>query len=90
MSKSAWKFLFVSEYDLFTYLKTYMKRLRLPKYAPNLRAKTVNNWNYRFWFQVHQGKYIVRVRPTIYHTGYKLGSFTKTRKPFFFRSKKKR
>jgi ribosomal protein S19 len=39
---------------------------------------------------VYQGKCFVLFALTPLHLGYKLGQFTKTRKPFFFRSKKKK
>lgn len=90
MSRSAWKFTQITEFDLFLYFKNFTKKKYLPNYAPNIRAKSVNRWNYRTLFYISQGKYTVKVQPTIYHMSYKLGAFAKTRKPFFFRSKKKR
>lgn len=41
-------------------------------------------------FYIHQGRTWVRARGTKFHVGYKAGSITATKKPFFFRSKKKR
>ena len=90
MSRSAWKFTSISEYDLYTYLRTYIKRTCPLKFLPSFRLKSLNKWNYRSIYFIHQGKYTVSIRPSIYHISYKLGAFAKTRKPFFFRSKKKK
>ena len=54
------------------------------------RNKTVNNLSIRNTFYVHQGNSIKDVRLSEYSIGRKVGEFSKTRRPFFFRSKKKR
>ena len=90
MSRAAWKFTAVSEYDLYIYLHTYIKQTRPVQFLPSFRLKSLNKWNYRYLYCIHQGKYTVSLRPSIYHLTYKLGAFAKTRKPFFFRSKKKK
>lgn len=54
------------------------------------RNLTISNLNFRTTKSVYQGKVFVYFNPSDYHVGFKLGSFTKTRKPFFFRSKKKK
>lgn len=53
------------------------------------RNKTVNNLSIRNNFYIHQGNTIKDVKLSNYSIGRKLGEFSKTRKPFFFRSKKK-
>lgn len=90
MSRSASKFIFITEYDLATYLKTQIQPFYSVQFQPNIRQKTFNKWNYKSYYYIPQGKYTVKVRPTLYHLAYKVGSFAKTRKPFFFRSKKKK
>jgi len=39
---------------------------------------------------VHQGRSWVRIKLTKYHVGLRLGMFAATKKPFFFRPKKKK
>lgn len=90
MARSTWKFLFITSYDLYAHFKTQIKQDCPNIFKPNIRAKTLNKWNYRSVYSVPQGKYRVNIRPSLYHIGYKLGAFAKTRKPFFFRSKKKK
>lgn len=90
MAKSAWKFTFFSNEDLYCYARN-LQIVKL-KQTVNLnnRWKTINKWNYRNLYKVSQGKYKTTVRPTLYHISQKLGLFAKTRKPFFFRTKKKK
>jgi hypothetical protein len=38
---------------------------------------------------IHTGKYTIEKFFSKYHIGLKIGSFTKSRKPYYFRSKKK-
>lgn len=52
--------------------------------------ETFNNWNCHNLIKIYQGKKYVQFKPTVYHIGEKFGVFIKTRKPFFFRSKKKK
>lgn len=90
MSKSGYKFLFVSENDILIYLYNLSKKKKINIKKNNLRLCTVNRWNYKFLYNIHQGKYARIVLPSLYHFSYKLGMLIKTRKPFFFRSKKKK
>ena len=90
MSRVAWKYLYFTDYDLCTYLKTQLKQSPCNDVVPNIRLKTLNRWNYSTVYFVDQGKIKVLVKPSLYHINFKLGAFAKTRKPFFFRSKKKK
>ena len=54
------------------------------------RKLSVTNFFINSLCKIHQGKFSVRFRLNEFYLGYKLGQFTKTRKPFFFRSKKKK
>ena len=56
----------------------------------NDRYLTINRLNFKEKRIVYQGKYKVFFDPSVYCLNYKLGMFSKTRKPFFFRSKKKK
>ena len=50
---------------------------------------TIIKWNNFYLVSIHQGKYNTELQQTYNHLGFKFGQFTKTRKPFFFRGKKK-
>ena len=89
MAKSTYKFLNVTVNDLSMFMKRLNIRKRVKFTKTNVRAKTINKWNYRFIFVIPQGKYSIKIKSTVYHIGYKFGEFAKTRKPFVFRSKKK-
>lgn len=56
----------------------------------SLRNSTVTPLDVAYTRSVYQGKSLVIFSTTPQHIGYKVGAFTKTRKPFFFRSKKKK
>lgn len=90
MARAAWKFTYVTDYDLCAYLKTYIKKTPLTSPQLNIRFKTFNQWNYKLGYFVPQGKYTIFIQPGLFHLNYKIGAFAKTRKPFFFRSKKKK
>lgn len=87
MSRVSWKFLYFTEYDLYTFYEP-MVGVQAP--WDSFRNKTINNLNIDRFYNVHQGNVYVSFETTIYHLGWKLGAFSKTRKPFFFRSKKKK
>jgi ribosomal protein S19 len=57
---------------------------------PSYRNKTINGLNISYKFYIHQGNSHRDIKLSEYSIGKKLGAFSKTRKPFFFRSKKKR
>lgn len=60
-------------------------------YAASDREKTINNITSNTWFSIHNGKrWTTQFLSSDYCVGYKLGMFSKTRKPFFFRSKRKK
>lgn len=90
MAKSAWKFMYITKSDLFLYMKKINNKIQLIENNINSRKKTINKWNCNQIFNINQGKYDVSLTSSIYNIPYKLGAFAKTRKPFFFRSKKKR
>jgi len=54
------------------------------------RRTTLTKLNYFIPAVLYTGKWSVEKNFTRYHVGFKLGQFTKTRKPFYFRSKKKK
>lgn len=88
MARSCKKFLSVSISDFFQYI------LELEDATRNefivARNKTINNLNCRAIYTLHQGKVKHRLPFNEYYIGYKAGEISKTRKPFFFRSKRKK
>ena len=88
MGRSAWKFLPVMQNDLKIYFskidEEYTARL------DNHRSLSINSLNYRRSYKIHQGMSRTPLVPGRFCLGYKLGMFSKTRRPFFFRSKKKK
>lgn len=56
----------------------------------NKRHLTIHKLNYFLPYRVYTGKWTIYTQLTKYHFSFKLGQLTKTRKPFYFRSKKKK
>lgn len=90
MSKSNWKFLSVNKNDMIFFLtnKFNLKKSKLNFFIK--KNKTVNNFNKNFKGFIHFGKLWRKNKPLKLHLSNKFGMFLKTRKPFFFRSKKKK
>lgn len=88
MGRSSWKFNFVTNCDLYKYYNKLSRPLEYTAYG--YRDKTINNWNNNITYKVEQGKVHMFINTNEYFNNYKLGMFSKTRKPFFFRSKKKK
>ena len=87
MARSSWKYHY--------YLKDEIEH-----YVSNLLDITNSDFNYRRHTTltqlnylnpsvIHTGKYTVERFFSKYHIGLKIGGFTKSRKPYYFRSKKK-
>lgn len=90
MAKSNWKFTSVYEDELYIYYSKIDKQYLDFFNKLTLRKRTINAWTINKKFLIHQGKHLVACQTTPFHQTFKFGSFTKTRKPFFFRSKKKK
>lgn len=88
MARSNWKYIYHTDYDLMVFYSKINSLFNIPEH--NVRSLTINMLNYTQNHYVYQGKYNVYFDTSIYCLNYKLGMFTKTRKPFFFRSKKKK
>ncbi len=54
------------------------------------RHTTITQLNQNQLGIIHTGKYTIDKFFSKYHIGLKIGSFTKSRKPYYFRSKKKK
>lgn len=89
MSRSNKKFLPLYTIDLKRYFTKLMNFNKL--YIKNFSRKiTINSWHINNKYSVYQGRYYSEHTFTEHSMNFKVGSFTKTRKPFFFRTKKKR
>lgn len=88
MSRSNWKGVYHTEKDLCSFYKTINANFEY--ISNNDRYMTINKLNYKERRVVYQGKCRVFFDSSSYCINYKLGMFSKTRKPFFFRSKKKK
>ena len=88
MARASWKYHFYKKNEITAYVN-YL--LDVPQSEILSKRKTtitkLNCFNYA---EVYTGKYTLEKRFSKYHIGLKLGAFTKNRKPFYFRSKKKK
>ena len=93
MAKSSWKFLNTNSKEISKFLidfflpKKYKGRQIVRTYTKNI---TINYLNYMHRYFLYQGKFEVKKKFSMYHIGFNLGQFLKSRKPFYFRSKKKK
>ena len=91
MAKSGYKFIFVSKNDLYLYIKKIIPKKKITiKKRGNTRSCMINKWNINIKHYIHQGKYWRLLYPNYLYINYRLGMFSQTRKPFFYRSKKKK
>jgi ribosomal protein S19 len=88
VSRVTWKFLPFSNNDLKCYYSTIDEDYKL--LIDHSRSRTLNNFTTPRTFYVHQGWTYVEVNSDEFYLRRKLGMFAKTRRPYFFRSKKKR
>lgn len=88
MGRSNFKFLYYSEKDLCSFFKKINPNFEYN--SNNTRYMTLNKLNLLEKRYVYQGQNKVYFKSSEYCLGYKLGMFSKTRRPFFFRQKKKR
>lgn len=88
MSRVTWKFSVVTINDLQIFFKKTNPSYRVG--VDSYRSKTINNWNKNRNYTIPQGKTNITVWVDDYSVGKKLGMFSKTRKPFFFRSKRRK
>jgi ribosomal protein S19 len=88
VAKSSWKYHFYKKSDIECYID-YITDTQNNSYN-SCRNTTLTKLNSFKPSILYSGKYTFERFFTKYHIGFKLGSFTKTRKPFYFRSKKKK
>ncbi len=88
MARSSWKYHFYKTEDI----ENYINYLTDSSVYNNLtsRVATITKLNFFRQGLIYTGKYEVLKNFSRYHIGFKVGAFTKNRKPFYFRSKKKK
>lgn len=93
MAKSSWKHVdnYCKNFILF-FSELFREKFFKGKhgfYIPFKRFQ-INNLNNQYWYESYAGKYKRFFFTEISHINYSLGACLKTRKPFYFRSKKKK
>ncbi len=89
MARASWKYHFFREREI-GYYSEYLSDDVRPYDAVSYRHNTITKLNYFIPVSIYTGKWWVDKNFTKYHTSFKIGQFTKTRKPYYFRSKKKK
>lgn len=88
MARSSYKYTYFTENDLKYHYSWIDPSYYF--YESNSRYKTLNRWNMPSAFNIHQGKTQNYMYTDKHCLRTKLGMYSKTRKPFFFRSKIKK
>lgn len=93
MSRSPWKFFYLTNYDVDSYIKDMFLeknakgKQRVIRYFNNW---TINTINYMHFYGLQTGKYNTIIKVGEFMLGRKIGEFIKCKRPFFFRPKKKK
>lgn len=90
MARAGWKYYFFKDFEVEQYSDYLFDDLVLPQVLNNKRHNTIHLLNYFLPVDIHTGKWTIDRKFNKYFINFKLGQFTKNRKPFYFRSKKKR
>lgn len=88
MARSVSKYLYFNKYQIEHYINTLIYEDVANSFNEK-RTTTIHKLNFNNEFIIHTGKWEIKKKFTKFHFNYKLGEFTKTRKPYYFRSKKK-
>ena len=89
MARASWKFHFFKNFEVEQYINHIVEESYDLNTKNNNRNSTIHKLNFFLPLNLHTGKWLIKPNLTKFHIGFKLGQLTKTRKPFFFRSKKK-
>lgn len=89
MSRSSYKFLPLYSFEMKNYFFKLIEKNTKKNYLV-YRNLTINNWNIKPLVKIYQGRYNSVFKITPFHIGIKYSQLSKTRKPFFFRTKKKK
>lgn len=88
MARATWKFLWTTENDIEKFYNSIDEEFSF--FSEMYRHKTLNMLNINQRYFIHQGKTKTSCFVASKHIRKKVGMLSKTRKPFFFRSKKKK
>lgn len=88
LARASWKYHFFRKNEIEHYVNYLADDIK-PVDAVVYRHNTITKLNYFIPTTINSGKVLVDKNFTKYHIGCKIGQFTKSRKPFYFRSKKK-
>ena len=88
LARSSWKYHFYRKNEIESYVDYLTDKFH---HTPLTDRKiTLTKLNYYKPGTLYTGKYTISMIFSVNHVGFKLGAFTKNRKPFYFRSKKKK
>lgn len=90
MARAAWKYYYFISEDFLYYGQWLVEDYSNLNRKQSSRFKTIHRLNYIIPTTIYTGKWVNREYLTKFHFGFKLGELSKTRKPYYFRSKKKR
>ena len=88
LARSSWKYHFYRKDEVESYVNYLTDSFDYSELVD--RKTTLTKLNYYKPGTLYTGKYTIAMRFSTHHVGFKLGAFTKNRKPFYFRSKKKK
>ena len=89
MARASWKYHFFKNFEIEQYTNNFLEESYNLNVKSNNRNSTIHKLNYFLPVNLHTGKWVIKPTLTKLHVGFKLGQLTKTRKPYYFRSKKK-
>lgn len=89
LARASWKYHFFQKYEVEDYVNFLTDSYFEEQFIIS-RNVTITKLNFFKQLSVSTGKFIVDKSISKYHISHKVGQFTKTRKPFYFRSKKKK
>lgn len=89
LARASWKYHFFRKNEIEHYANYLTEDIR-PTDVVTYRRNTITKLNYFIPTVIHAGKWSIDKYFTKYHVSFKIGQFTKNRKPFYFRSKKKK
>ncbi len=90
MARAGWKFYMFRDLDIENYVNYITDDTTILNRQPNKRHLTIHQLNYFLPVTLHTGKWSIEPQLTKFHFGFKYGQLTKNRKPYYFRSKKKK
>lgn len=90
MARAGWKFYMFRDLDIERYTNYLTDYSSETANTTEKRHITIHKLNYFIETNLHTGKWTINSNLSKYHFGFKFGQLTKTRKPYYFRSKKKK